>query len=435
MRNLVFIAVCLAVSAPGTADEGKIFRTKHAAVTYTGIDERHAEAIAQTAEAARAAAARDFGFDMPETVKVTVSAKPSGGVRLFTDGQDHFFLSIRSEKDLRRPSETGIFHIYGLCHETGHLAMYRPIRDHGWMTTAAAEGWAHYLGSRLVDAVHAAEGEKLWPDQYNYLADGTQRLNGQLARDKLSPVVKGAALWKELVEIVGDKGVAPIFAAWGKAKIDPTDPGSALRKALLAANADKRLGKWWNKAEPLLVFKRPRSGFAARTAKPSELSGRPVERAHDDGVQAGTKSIAGGGHAVKSQIAGHDWYLTSVRIYGSRYGYPRPPREDFHVWLCDKDFKVIADLPFPYSSFTRGQPKWVTLRVPRPINVPREFILCVGFNPTRTKGVFVGHDKEASGNSLTGLPGRGSRAFGRGDWMIRASLNRLKIADALKPPK
>lgn len=434
MRYILTIATCLAVSTATIGAEPKTFRTDHALVTYAGIDERHAEAIARTVEAARAAAG-DFGFNMPETVEVTVTADRAGRVRLFTDGQDHYFLSIRTQQDLRKPSQTGIFHLYGLCHETGHLAMYRAIRDHGWMTPAAAEGWAHYIGSRFVDAVHARQGKKLWPDSYDYLADGTQRLNAQLAGKKPSPVVKGAALWKELAAIVGDKGVAPIFAAWGKAKIDPFDPGGALRKALLATNADKRLAEWWNKAEPLLVFKRPRSGFAARTAKPAELSGRPVEHAHDDGGQAGKKSIAGGGHAVKFQAPGDGWYLTAVRIHGSRYGYPRPPRESIRLWLCDKDFKVIAELAFPYSSFTRGPSKWVRLRLPTPTNVPPGFIVCVGFNPTATKGVFVSHDKAASGNSLTGLPGRGSRDFTRGDWMIRASLDQLRIADALKPPK
>ena len=51
------------------------------------------------------------------------------------------------------------------------------------------------------------------------------------------------------------------------------------------------------------------------------------------------------------EAPGNTFYLTSVRIHGGRYGYPKPPAEDFHVSLCecDKDFKLIADFPFSYS--------------------------------------------------------------------------------------
>ena len=140
--------------------------------------------------------------------------------------------------------------------------------------------------------------------------------------------------------------------------------------------------------------------------------------------------MAGSGHAVRCQVDGRDWYLTAVKVYGSCYGYA--PQDNLHVWLCDKDFKVIADFPFPYAKFTRGPAKWVSLPV-KPTNVPAEFVICVGFNPTATKGVFVHHDKEASGNSLTGLPGRMGREFQRGDWLIRPSVDQLKIADSLKP--
>ena len=430
---LVAATVCGRARA-GEAEDAKLFRCEHAVVSYSsGIGEVYVEAIATTAQTARAVAVEQFGLNMPRTVGITVRSDRRGRVRLFNDGQDHMSLTIRSERDLRKPAESGIFHIYGLCHEVGHIAMYRVIRDHSWMTAAAAEGWAHYIGSRIVDSVHTRKGSALWPDRYDYLADGTRRLGAQLARKNPAPIVKGARLWQELADVVGDKGVAPIFAAWGKTKIDPSDPGAALRKTLLATNGDRRLTKWWNRAEPLMVLKRPKSGFTARRAKPSELMGKPIELARDDGAEAGKNSIAGGGHAVRFEVQGDSWYLTSVRVHGSKYGSPRPPRENFHVWLCDKDFKVIADFPFPYSRFTRGRPKCVTLKTP-PTNVPQRFIVCAGFNPTRTKGVFVSRDRKGSGNSITGLPGRGLRTFNKGDWLVRAGVDQLRIADPLKLP-
>jgi len=144
--------------------------------------------------------------------------------------------------------------------------------------------------------------------------------------------------------------------------------------------------------------------------------------------------MAGSGHAVRFRAAGPGWYLTGVKIYGARYGRPRLPRENFHVWLCDKDFKTIADFPFPYAKFQRGRPRWVTLPV-RPTKAPLEFILCVGFNPIATKGVFVYHDRKGGGESLAGVPGRSGRAFARGDWLFRATVDQLKTADALHGPR
>ena len=175
----------------------------------------------------------------------------------------------------------------------------------------------------------------------------------------------------------------------------------------------------------------------ANTPEPSQRPPDPVavqtkadrpkdvarELALDDGQMTGRKSIADGGHAVRFEAPdqGEGWMLTAVRIHGSRYGYPRPPREDFKVFLCDDQFKPIAEFAFPYSKFERGNSKWVTLEV-KPTKVPKTFILGVGFNPTATKGVYLSHDRQGSGRSLVGLPGEESRPFTQGDWLIRAKV-------------
>ena len=116
-------------------------------------------------------------------------------------------------------------------------------------------------------------------------------------------------------------------------------------------------------------------------------------------------------------------YLTAVKIHGSRYGMPRAPQEDFVVTLCDQDFKPLAEFKFPYSKFQRGNPKWVTLRT-KPTRLPKAFVLCLHFNPTSTKGVFVSHDAE--GKSLVGLPNKKAGAFTGGDWMVRAVVDQPK---------
>lgn len=422
---LLLLAAICPVRTPRALGGEETLRLEHVVVSSTGISEEYARAIGRTVAAARSAAAEQFAFDVPETITVTVTLDPKANVRLFNYGQDRISLTVRSQQDLRQPGASGIFHLYGLCHEVGHLAMYRPIRDHSWMTSAAAEGWARYLGSRLVDEVYAREGKDLWPDRYDYLSDGMKRLQRQLDSPKADDVSQGAGLWKDLVEIVGDKGVGPIFAAWGKIRVDPADPGEALGKALAASPSGAQTAGWWKEAEGTLLFKRPKSDFVAQTVGRDQLAGQPQELAHDDGRQAGKKSIAGSGHAVRFQAPGDSSCVTSVRIYGSRYGQTPSRQDEFQIWLCDEDFKPLADFQYPYSDFRAGTPRWVTLRT-KPTRVPATFIACVGFNPTATKGVFVGHDADGGGTSLTGLPGGNARPLAGGDWMIRVTVDQLK---------
>ncbi len=149
------------------------------------------------------------------------------------------------------------------------------------------------------------------------------------------------------------------------------------------------------------------------------------ELSHDDGKMTGKRSIAGGGHAVRFEAPGESWTLTAVRIHGARYGYPRAPRENFAVFLCDEKFHQIEEFLFPYSKFERGGSKWVTLEV-KPTKLPKTFILGVDFDPTATKGVYVSHDKEGSGRSMVGLPGEEPQPFRQGDWLIRARIEPAK---------
>jgi hypothetical protein len=417
-------ALCVAgMAQAGQADQ--TLQHDGVVVSYDGIDLEHAKAIARTVASARTMASERFDFNMPQTIKVSVSVDPKEKVRLFNDGQDHFSLTIRDQRDLQRPEVSGIFHLYGLCHEVGHLAMYRSIRNRGWLTSAAAEGWAHYLGSRLVDGVYAREGGELWPDRYDYRADGMQRLNRQLSAVRNDDHQQGARLWQHLVQITGDRGVAPLFAAWGRIEVDPADPEEDVAGVLRSLSDDPRVEDWWQQASESLVVHRPRSTFTALTAQRGQLSGKTQELTHDDGQAAGKSSIAGGGHAVRFQVPDDSWYLTSVRIHGGRYGRSQPPREDFHIWLCDRQLNQIADFPIPYAKFARGASKWVTLEV-KPTLVPQEFIICVGFNPTATKGVYVSHDDKANsdGTSMTGLPSGEPKLLEKGDWLIRATVTR-----------
>ncbi|MBN1852430.1 MAG: PEGA domain-containing protein [Pirellulales bacterium] len=119
------------------------------------------------------------------------------------------------------------------------------------------------------------------------------------------------------------------------------------------------------------------NGSSEGEVKSTDLTGKPTELANDDGKPAGRKSFPRG-HASAFESPDGTWYLTSVRLHGSRYGYPAAPKEDFHITLCDEKFKPIADFPFPYKKFKHGSSEWVTLRV-KPTVVPKKFVICADF--------------------------------------------------------
>jgi hypothetical protein len=144
----------------------------------------------------------------------------------------------------------------------------------------------------------------------------------------------------------------------------------------------------------------------------------------DNGQMSGKRSIAGGAHAVKFKVDGDSNYVTSVSLHGSRYGMPQPPKENFNVWICDSNFKPIATFHFRYGAFTRSDPVWKSFTI-KPTRVPSEFIVCFGFNPQATKGVYVSHDNKPSQTSSVGIPGRGEpQPFTQGNWLIRCKVEK-----------
>ncbi|MGO9115973.1 MAG: hypothetical protein ACLP9L_42760 [Thermoguttaceae bacterium] len=135
------------------------------------------------------------------------------------------------------------------------------------------------------------------------------------------------------------------------------------------------------------------------------------------------RSIAGSGHAVAFDRPETAKYLSAVQIYASRYGLPQPPKEDFHVYVLDKDRKVVHDARFPYARIARGPMRWYTLELPS-IEVPEHFYVALSFNPEQTKGIYLGLDKNVKEtHSYIGLPDDGFELVDNpSDWMVRVQL-------------
>lgn len=167
----------------------------------------------------------------------------------------------------------------------------------------------------------------------------------------------------------------------------------------------------------------------------SALAANTATLRHDDGSQEGRRSIAGGGHAIRFECPDEEtWYVKEISVYGSRYGTARAPEEDFKVVVASDDLSQRQEMGRPYRLFDRGNEKWVRVKI-EPVEVQGAFHVALFFNPTSTKGVYVGVDKDSSPSHSTVAvasdPGKkGDKQ--EGNWMIRVKLAKEGKAKAKK---
>ncbi|MCA9444834.1 MAG: hypothetical protein KC964_28875, partial [Candidatus Omnitrophica bacterium] len=151
---------------------------------------------------------------------------------------------------------------------------------------------------------------------------------------------------------------------------------------------------------------------------------------HDDGTSDGMQSYGGAGHAIRFECPGENGLLTGISVYGSRYGNPQPPDEDFTIQILgdfgEYGLAVQTVIEKPYSLFERGDPKWVDIDF-EATKVPNKFWVLLDFNAHQTKGVYVHYDKSNEKSySMKAVPD--GKAFHLEEidktwnWMIRAHL-------------
>jgi hypothetical protein len=153
--------------------------------------------------------------------------------------------------------------------------------------------------------------------------------------------------------------------------------------------------------------------------------GEPNRLSYHDGTADGKKSLGGSGEMIHFELLGDGGKVASVRIHGSRYGYPQPPKESFSISFLNDDMsEVVATQMAPYSLFKKGPETWVQIKFSMPIAVPKNFWIVVDFHAEKTKGVFVSYDKSTGGiHSRVGLPGMEAKQTDfDGDWMIEVVL-------------
>lgn len=162
----------------------------------------------------------------------------------------------------------------------------------------------------------------------------------------------------------------------------------------------------------------------AKEAKKPE----PARLSYHDDTADGKKSLGGDGELLSFALpegSENGGKVVGIRIHGSRYGLPQPPKEDFMIYFLSQDLSdTLATKTAPYSRFKRGPEEWVDIKFAKPVEVPKDFWVGLDFRAHQTKGVYVSFDKSTDGShSRIGLPGKESReAKLGGDWMIEVLL-------------
>lgn len=398
---------------------------------FKGVKLEYAKALLTIAVEANHVYADTFGFDMPKKLTLNIEKTPNGRTQLWTDGDSQMFLNLKSSEDLAPPTQSGVYNIYGMCHELGHMAMYRSIKMIG-LPEGVGEGWAHYAGSVVVDHVYKKLGKNIWPQPYNYSeVEGIARLakSASNADAEKDPTIRAALVFYKAQQQYGEDKVMTAMkdALQGEPMGKDVMPDFANALVKITNDASARAFVPDEFLNPKVNWKSSEREINEKTTQGQmqvpDQAGLWLK--YDDGNSSDRDrlSSAGAGHAVIFYAPDGSWAVDSIQLYGSRYGEAEPPKDNFSIFICDQDFNVIKTIEKPYATFDTGEPKWYTMSFDL-VKVPRGFYVCVYFAPTANKGVYVYYDTDvAMSHSRSALPWTFVYDVqGKYDWMIRSHL-------------
>jgi hypothetical protein len=432
--------VCLAAWGQGAVPalppvQATVFTAPRVTVKATRIDGAYGVALATILSEALKEYDITLGMAMPESVELDVERNPNFSTELWTDGQSQIYLHLHSMDDLAPPTRSRYFNIYGMCQELGLISLDSRMANQVGLPDGVAQGWAHYAGSVVVDAVAKRLGKNIWPEPYDVeTVDGIPRLERQIAGDpaKLDPRMRAA---KAFYDADLKYGRGTVGKAMAQALATKPEGGELMPRfvaALKGLSGDPKAGDFFPPEMITATVKwdiretRPvgEDFFAGLKATP-DATGTVLSYVGD--TNQAMLSMAGAGQAVLFRAPAGNWAVDRVSIFGGRYGSEDAPAENFWVYVCDENFSPLGAFAKPYSIFAerRGeQLKWYDIPL-GPQKVPQRFFICVYFNATAYKGVYVGEDTTvASVHSFTALPySFVDDVSKKCDWMIRVHLS------------
>lgn|GEM_PF-7075637 len=151
-------------------------RARYFRVLNDGFPAKYGRAIARVADAAVGAYRSVLKLDIPsfycnERIRICLRLDPSiRHPRLFF--QPALLPSINycvgDVRSLRSPVVGGPHHVYGICHELGHLALFMVSESSSEVDSGVSEAVADFLASSILRRLGRTLGTNAWPDAYEY---------------------------------------------------------------------------------------------------------------------------------------------------------------------------------------------------------------------------------------------------------------------------
>jgi|GEM_PF-515417 len=304
--------------------------------------------------------------------------------------------------------------------EIRHVLLHELVH---WKRKDLFVGWLQ-VASQLV----------FWFHPFVWLANQRVRHERECACDeaavslgKLPPKKYGEALLKVLLAAKGRSSVSLGFLGIFERN---TRLQNRLEEIMNYTSSPRKFGvlSWVCVALFALIFLPMAS---VQSSKAGESTPQETKKSTDiqilgyvDDTAEEKRSLGASGHAVQFFSDRSPRFVEAVDIFAARYGSPEPPEEDFHLYVLNDNFQVLADLKYPYSMVERSDLEWYTLQTPS-IEVPQQFFIALSFNPHKTKGIYLGLDQGVSeSHSFQGLPRSGYKEITESqDWMIRVHLS------------
>jgi Flp pilus assembly protein TadD/beta-lactamase regulating signal transducer with metallopeptidase domain len=288
-------------------------------------------------------------------------------------------------------------------------------------------GWAKFHSGKSQEAIEAfREVLKLEPN-YPAALNGLgqifffQKNYDQAESYLLKAAPQAPAAWYGLTKLCLLQGKFEEAEKWAQKVVDSNE-ADEVAPLLLQAAKDKSL------SDDLRSIIEPQKKVAQEIAanEPDKVAstGNAKILSYVSETAEDRVSFADSGYAVLFERPSDMKSVRAVRLFGSRYGTPRPPAEKFHIYLLDENKKVLEHILVPYSKVQRSAMKWFTFEFPA-IQVPEKFYVAFWFDAESTKGVYVGKDRNiAESHSYAGLPDTGyEKVEELYDWMIRAEVS------------
>lgn len=394
-----------------------------------GIERAYGEAYAAVLTEARREFRRVLGYELPEELVFRVRLDPNAGARTTTNLVDTVFRTFSSRRQLGPPP--GYSHIYGPCHELGHLMMYKPMglrRVLPGLPKGVSEGWADYVGRIIGENVGKDLGNGFWPQPYDVAEhDGLSRLGG----------IDAAAPAARMFYALGaEHGHGAVGRAMVQAALRlPTGPQlmECFLDELRRLTGDEDAGAWIPREltdPPWPPTNVPALGddfFFADVKTTPDATG--VMLRYDSGV-ASTEPQPTTRPAVVFGRPEGQWAVDRISVLGSRQ---RPAGEApgaIRAYICDERLVPLDGSSNTGDAFGPGAPLWTDIAT-RPISVPKRFYVCLGFSGLGPQGVRVAREITSASHSYRGDPLSGLVEAHRGpeqrqpypfEWMIRVHL-------------